>query len=85
MDSTTKQVMISTIDNPFNYFSDFDRWLEFDTSHGYYSLQYLARIANASYEMSDAQYEAEIRKAIDEILKFNVTGMYVKIEEDTKK
>ena len=38
-------VMLSTIDNPFNPFDDFDSWFHYDIEKGYNSCSYLARIA----------------------------------------
>ena len=40
--------MITTIDNPFNPFTQYDEWLAFDEQMGYYTNNYLARIANTS-------------------------------------
>ena len=30
-----RQTMITTKDNPFNYFTDFDNWYAFDEQKGY--------------------------------------------------
>lgn len=75
--------MLSTIDNPFNPFTDFDRWFAYDVSHGYNSSSYLARIANTSEGLSDELNADEIERAIDEIVDLNINGMYIKLEEDS--
>ena len=41
----SKQVMLTTIDNPFDPFEQFDSWFLFDGEKGYNSCDYLGRIA----------------------------------------
>lgn len=70
---------LTTIDNPYNPFSDFNNWLMFDNQKGYNSCGYLARIARTSDSLSDKENELEIERAIDEIVKLNVLGIYKKV------
>ena len=73
-------VALTTKDNPYNPFDDFTQWFLFDTEKGYNTCGYLARIANASDDsLSEKENEAEIEQAIDEILKYDFTGNYVKV------
>ena len=37
-------VMLTTIDNPYDPFSQFDDWLAFDEGKGYFTCEYLARM-----------------------------------------
>lgn len=39
-----KDFFLSTSDNPYNYFTDFDHWYKFDESHGYCTCGLVARI-----------------------------------------
>ena len=75
-------VMLSTIDNPFNPFTDFDSWFKFDSIHGYNSCNYLARIALTSDSLPDQVNQEEIERAIDEIVEINVNGMFCKVTEN---
>ena len=77
-----KEFMLTTEDNPFNPFTDFDNWYAFDVSNGYNTCGYLARIAKSSDELSDLEERIEINNAIDEILSFNLTGNYIKVTKD---
>jgi len=75
---------VTTLDNPYDYFTQFDEWYAFDTEKGYNTCAYLARIANTSKEMSDADYEQAVNDAVDEIVRLNITGNYKKIvQKDT--
>lgn len=73
------QVMLTTSDNPFDPFEDFDNWYNFDESKGYHSCSYLARIAKTSNELSDEENENEVDRAIDEICRLNLLGIYKKV------
>ena len=77
-------VMLSTIDNPFNPFTDWDSWKGYDESKKYFTCEYLARIATTSDDLTEEEYDKALEQAIDEIVKFNINGLYVKIYEDEK-
>ena len=72
---------VTTLDNPYDYFTQFDEWYAFDTEKGYNTCAYIARIANTSKEMSDADYELAVNDAVDEIVRLNITGNYKKIRQ----
>ena len=72
--------MLTTVDNPFNPFTQFDEWNAYDEAAGYYTLSFLARIITTSGELSEADQSQDIESAIDEIVKENVTGLYRKVE-----
>ena len=81
--------MLTTTDNPYDPFDDFASWYAFDTQHGYHTSSFLARIVVNSYELSLADQLLSIEQAIDEIVKYNVLGIYKKVTrplviEDTK-
>ena len=77
------ETWITTTDNPFDFFTQFDDWYQFDESKGYHTCSYIARIAKVSNELSDLDNENEIARAIDEILSFNLTGNYKKITNNS--
>lgn len=74
---------LTTVDNPYNPFIQFDEWNAFDESMGYYTCSYLARIAKTSDELSDTDNDEAINSAINEILFFNVLGIYQKVTPTT--
>ena len=74
--------MLTTIDNPYDPFTHFDEWYAFDESRGYHTCGYLARIVKSSDELSEADEDAAIEMAIDEIIKWNILGIYEKVTKD---
>lgn len=77
---TRYKVAITTVDNPYDPFDDFDHWYQFDMQAGYNSCAYLDRIAKTSDALSDAENVDEIERAIDEIIKYDFMNVYRKIK-----
>lgn len=83
MTNDNEVYMLTTVDNPFNPFDQFEEWYQFDVANGYNTCAYLARLANTSPSLSEALNEKEIDDVMDEIIKFN-GKMYKKIKKDEK-
>ena len=77
--------MLTTFDNPYNPFTQFDNWFHFDTEKGYNTCDYLGRIAKTSDEFSDEEYSRAIEAAIDEIIKYDFMNIYRKIYKNNRK
>ena len=75
--------MLTTVDNPYNPFTHFDDWFQFDENKGYHTCSYLARIAKTSNEFSDEENDFEIESAIDEIVKMDPFGIYIKVTNES--
>lgn len=73
------QHMLSTIDNPHSPFLEYDEWYAWDKGMGYNTPEFLARIVVTSTELSDYDYNLAVEQAIDEIVKENVLGLYIKV------
>ena len=76
--------MLTTSDNPFDPFTNFVEWYNFDVSNGYNTCAYLARIVVTSEDLSDADQAAATDQAIEEILQFNLTGNYIRLIRDVE-
>lgn len=74
-----EELMLTTIDNPFNPKKDYEKWKQFDMENGYYTEDYIARIANIPVDV-DLNNEPIINdltnKAIHEILENDVLEIY---------
>lgn len=71
--------MLTTVDNPYDPSTQFDEWYAFDTAAGYNTTSLLARIVKTSDELSEADQDAALEDAIDEIVKENVSGVHRKV------
>lgn len=70
---------LTTIDNPFDPFEQFTDWFLFDIEKGYNSCAYLGRIVKASNQLTDAENDLEVERAIDEIIKYDFMNIYKKV------
>lgn len=86
-DQTDGQIeyMLTTVDNPFDPFTQFNEWFAFDTSSGYNTCGLLDRIVRTSDELSDADQSQAIQQAIDEIIHENVLGIFKKVSREKVK
>lgn len=79
---STREVYITTSDNPYDPADQFDEWFAYDEAHGYHTCSLLDRIANTSlYGLSDEYNTFAIERAIDEIIRFS-GETYVKIVKE---
>lgn len=75
----SKQIALTTFDNPYDPFNDFTKWMLFDEEKGYHTCSYLGRIAKTSDQLSDEENNVEIERAIDEIIKYDFMNIYKKV------
>lgn len=76
---------LTTFDNPYDPFKQFNSWFLFDIEKGYNSCGYLARIARTTDQMSDTENEEEIERAIDEIIQYDFMNIYKKVRKTDEK
>ena len=74
--------MITTSDNPFSPFTQWEEWYRYDIAQGYRTCEYLANVTHTSPDLSPADQEAAIDYAIDEILEYNILGLYKKVSKE---
>ena len=74
---------LTTFDNPYDPFDQFDSWFMFDTDKGYNSCGYLDRIARTSDQFSEEENDQEIERAIDEIIKYDFRNIYKKVKRES--
>ena len=77
--------MLTTHDNPYDPFTQYEAWYHFDEGKGYHSCAYLARIARTSDRLSEEENDQEIERAINDIIKYDVLGIYKKVNSQKQK
>lgn len=70
--------MLTTIDNPFDPFTQYEEWFVWDEAAGYHSTAFLARVVRSSEELSEYDQRLAYEQGIDEIIKENVSGVHRK-------
>lgn len=75
------KTMLTTIDNPFNPHTEWENWLAYDESKGYYTNALLARVAYYSDDLPEPDQDLAIEQAIDEIIKEDALLLYKKIKK----
>ncbi|MBO7450453.1 MAG: hypothetical protein J6U54_08785 [Clostridiales bacterium] len=89
-----KPCILSTKDNPFNPFTDYDDWRNYDVSPRWipevgmkvatYCREYQAREAITSDDLSDEENNRIISDAIDDIIRLDPFHIYIKVIEPSK-
>lgn len=74
--------MVTTTDNPHSPFDDWDAWYAFDERSGYHTSSFLARVTMISSELSEVDQHLAIEQAVEEIVRENVLGIYIKVTRE---
>ena len=75
----SEQMLLTTIDNPHNPFTEWDEWYAFDTLSGYNTCALLSRVTQTSEDLDDAG----VRLGMIEIVTHNLSGKHVLVTMDT--
>lgn len=81
IDKDLEETTLTTLDNPFNPFTQFEDWNAFDIQKGYNTCSYLARTVIASDDSEEEELLQSIDNAIDTIIQFNLLGIYCRINK----
>lgn len=74
--------MLTTLDNPYNPFSQFEEWLAFDILHGHRTCELLDIYAVTSSALSDIDIHLAIEQAILDIIHEDIEGIYIRVTKD---
>lgn len=72
--------MLTTVDNPFDPFTQYREWNAWDEAAGYHTNSYLARVARIADTMTEADLDFAYETAVQEIVDMNVNGVYRKVK-----
>lgn len=76
----TDQMMLTTIDNPFNPKTNYDEWRQWDQDSGYNTEEYIARLLNMEedYDVDDEfALNMLTSKVINDILEQDTEHIYM--------
>lgn len=68
--------MLTTTDNPYDPYTQYEEWEAFDTHAGYNTPSLLARVVVTSEALSDEDQEEDIRIGEEAIVDNDVLGIY---------
>lgn len=78
-----QELMLTTIDNPYNPKKDYDKWRIWDTENGYHTEAYMARLAQMSkdFDLNDEFKMAKLtNEVINDILENDTLGIYMLVK-----
>lgn len=84
-ESTINDCRLTTFDNPYDPFDQFNLWFMFDIEKGYNTCGYVARITQLTDDMSEEEENVEVERAIDEIIQNDFLNIYKKVKRNDPK
>ena len=81
--SSVPVYMLTTVDNPYNPFTQWDLWYNFDQHAKHFSCEYLDRVSDTSDGFTESETQRELNRAIDWIVKNDPLQIYRKVTKDT--
>lgn len=79
---TKKEFKLTTFDNPFSPFTQFDEWYAYDTANGYDTLGLLGRMTLSSNQLSIEDQVRIAEDAMISIVKMLPDTYRIVLEED---
>lgn len=76
--------MLTTTDNPFNPWIDFDTWYAEDIRLGHDTCGYLDRVMTGSSALTQGENDVSYNDACNDIIRLDPTGLYTKIKKPGK-
>lgn len=78
-----RQVCITTIDNPFDPFDDYNSWFMFDVEKGYYTSSKIGRLVKTTEDMTEKEENEAIERAIDRLIEIDPLDIYKKVTRES--
>ena len=72
--------MLTTVDNPYNPFDDFENWYRFDRDHQYHCCERLAEKVGDLNDSNEVEKIKITESAINYIVANDVLGIYAKVQ-----
>lgn len=82
---TINDCMLTTFDNPYDPFEQFEEWFLFDVEKGYNTCAYMGRLSKITDDMSQKEIDEECDRVMDQIIKYDFMNIYKKVCRDMSK
>lgn len=76
-------VMLTTVDNPWNPFTQFNEWFTYDMQQGYNTCGLLAKKAAYSTKVNDEFNDFFILESMKEIANDDLRGIYIIVSPES--
>lgn len=73
--------MLTTVDNPYNPFENFDDWYVYDQDKRHFCCERLAEVVGDLNDSNEIEEVAIINSAIDYIVSNDLLGKYAKVQK----
>jgi len=76
---TDPRVMLTTVDNPWNPFTHFNEWFQFDCDNDYGTCEFVSLFLRTSEQLSPRENFDESLRVFDDIIKNDPRKIYRKV------
>ena len=83
---TDDNAMLSTIDNPYNPFTDYDDWKAFDTLQGHNTYETLAVLGSFGLlqsRLSETDFDLHVIATMNRLIDTDPIGLFIKVWPDS--
>lgn len=83
---TDEEAMLTTIDNPWNPFTHFDEWKEFDLVNNHNTYETLAILGSFGLlqsRLSEAEFDEHVVNTMNRLIEEDPLGRFIKVWPDS--
>lgn len=83
---TDDEAMLTTIDNPWNPFTNFDEWKEFDLVNNHNTYETLAVLGSFGLlqsRLSEAEFDEHVVNTMNKLIEDDPLGLFIKVWPDS--
>lgn len=77
------EYMVTTLDNPYSPFTQWDEWYAFDLLHGYDTCGALARLAPIGMNLFEDENTPILNSAIDDLLNADPFNRWIRVSKES--
>ena len=81
-----ENAMLTTIDNPYSPFTEYEQWKEFDTVYNHNTYETLAVLGSFGLlesELSEVEFEQHVNDTMNKLIDTDPIGLWIKVWPDS--